>query len=47
MSTIAWIVLGVQIATFLVLGAYYITTGNVHLGIAQLLLAAVQAVVYS
>ena len=43
-----WIgVLVVQVATFVALGVYFLTHGNVRLGVAQLLLAVVQAVIYS
>lgn len=42
-----WCVLGVQVATFFALGGYYLSTGNVRLGVAQLLLAVVQAIIYS
>lgn len=40
-------VLAVQVFTFVVLGAYFLTHGQVRLGVAQLLLAVVQAVIYS
>lgn len=40
-------VLGVQVATFVALGAYFIAHGSARLGVAQLLLAVVQAVIYS
>ena len=40
-------VLGVQVATFAVLGGYYLAHGDWRLGTAQLLLAVVQAVIYS
>ena len=40
-------VLGLQVATFLALGAYYLARGNIRLGSAQLLLAAVQWIIYS
>jgi len=40
-------VLGVQVATFVALGVYLIATGSTRLGIAQLLLAIVQATIYS
>lgn len=39
-------VLAVQVITFLILGVYFMGS-NVRLGIAQLLLAVVQAVIYS
>lgn len=42
-----WGVLSVQVATFVALGAYYLAHGNTRLGIAQLLLAVVQAIIYS
>lgn len=40
-------VLAVQVATFVVLGAYFLAAGNWRLGVAQILLAAVQAIIYS
>jgi hypothetical protein len=40
-------ILGLQVATFVALGAWFIATGSVRLGVAQLLLAAVQGVIYS
>jgi hypothetical protein len=40
-------ILGLQVATFAALGTWFIATGSVRLGIAQLLLAVVQAVIYS
>lgn len=42
-----WAVLVIQVATFVALGAYYVSHGNYRLGVAQLLLAVVQAVIYS
>jgi hypothetical protein len=42
-----WIVLSVQCATFVALGALFIARGDWRLGAAQLLLAAVQGVIYS
>lgn len=42
-----WAVLVVQVGTFVALGGYYLSTGNVRLGVAQLLLAVVQAIIYS
>jgi hypothetical protein len=47
MRTLLAGVLVVQIATFVALGAAFCARGDVRLGVAQLLLAAVQAVVYS
>lgn len=41
------LVLSVQVATFVVLGIHFILDGNWRLGVAQLLLAVVQAVIYS
>lgn len=41
------VVLIVQVTTFVVLGAAFLAAGDWRLGTAQLLLAAVQAVVYS
>ncbi len=40
------VVLVVQVATFVALGAAFLAEGQWRLGTAQLLLAAVQAVVY-
>jgi len=40
-------ILGLQCATFVALGCYFIATGSIRIGIAQLLLCAVQAVIYS
>lgn len=40
-------ILVVQVATFVALGVLFLTQGNWRLGAAQLLLAAVQAVIYS
>jgi hypothetical protein len=45
--TVWWALLYVQVATFVVLGSYYLAHGNWRLGTAQLLLAAVQAIIYS
>jgi hypothetical protein len=39
--------LSVQVASFLALGAIFIHVGDWRLGIAQILLAVVQAVIYS
>jgi hypothetical protein len=39
--------LSVQVATFLALGAIFLHAGNWRLGTTQLLLAAVQAVIYT
>lgn len=41
------LVLAVQVATFVALGIYFIADGNWRLGVAQLLLAVVQAVIYA
>lgn len=41
------IVLSLQVATFCWLGIHFLLTGQLRLGIAQLLLAAVQGVIYS
>jgi hypothetical protein len=41
------VVLFIQVITFVVLGVYYLTVNQWRLGVAQLLLAAVQAVIYS
>ena len=40
-------VLGIQAITFLALGAMFLADGHIRLGIAQLLLAAVQIVIYA
>lgn len=40
-------VLVAQVATYLTLGVYFLAAGNWRLGVAQLLLAAVQAVLFS
>lgn len=40
-------VLTVQVLTFLALGAYFLTQHHYRLGITQLLLAAVQGIIYS
>jgi hypothetical protein len=42
-----WGVLGVQVLTFVILGGYFMAAGYWRLGIAQVLLAIVQAVLYS
>ena len=39
--------LAVQVATFVALGLLFLVDGQVRLGVAQILLAAVQAVIYS
>lgn len=39
-------ILGIQVATFVALGIYFCIAGNWRLGVAQLLLALVQAVIY-
>ena len=39
--------LAIQVATFLALGGMFLGAGSWRLGVAQLLLAAVQAVIYS
>jgi len=41
------LVLGIQVATFVARGIHLIASGDWRLGIAQLLLAGVQAVIYS
>lgn len=41
------VLLTIQVATFLGLGAHFLSAGDWRLGTAQLLLAAVQAVIYS
>ena len=40
-------ILAVQVATFVALGVAFMVRGDWRLGIAQILLAAVQAVIYS
>lgn len=40
-------VLGAQVVTYLILGVYFLSVGNWRLGVAQLLLAAVQGVLFS
>ena len=40
-------ILGVQVATFVGLGAMFLAAGDWRLGAAQFLLAVVQAVIYS
>lgn len=48
LKTIAWAILFVQIVSFVALGIYFLAaTQHWRLGIAQLLLAAVQAIIYS
>ena len=47
LRTLAYGVLGVQLLTFGFLGLYYLKTGELRLGVAQLLLLVVQAVIYS
>jgi hypothetical protein len=43
---VIWL-LAIQVATFVALGVLFLAGGQLRLGIAQLLLAAVQAVIYS
>jgi hypothetical protein len=40
-------ILAVQVTTFLALGVRFLAAGQWRLGVAQLLLAAVQAVIYT
>ena len=40
-------ILAVQVITFVAIGAVFIAQGQLRLGIAQLLLAGVQAIIYS
>jgi hypothetical protein len=40
-------VLAVQVATFVVLGGFFLLQHNWRLGVSQILLAAVQAIIYS
>lgn len=37
----------IQVATFLALGCLFLSAGDWRLGVAQLLLAAVQAIIYT
>lgn len=46
-ATAVLVVLSIQVATFVWLGIHFLAAGNWRLGTAQLLLAAVQAVIYS
>jgi hypothetical protein len=39
--------LAIQVATFVVLGAIFLARGDWRLGVAQVLLAIVQGVIYS
>lgn len=41
------IVLVIQVLTFVTLGVFFCARGDVRIGVAQLLLAVVQAVIYS
>ena len=47
MVTLTVIILIIQVATFLALGGVFMATGHMRLWIAQILLAAVQVVIYS
>lgn len=40
------VLMAAQVATFAALGGYFLTTGAWRLGVAQLLLAVVQVVIY-
>lgn len=40
-------ILAIQVATFVVYGAWMLRAGHYRIGIGQLLLAAVQGIVYS
>lgn len=40
-------ILTIQVATFVALGVHFLTLGDWRLGTAQLLLAAVQGVIYT
>ena len=42
-----YVVLGVQVVSFLSMGIYYLTQGNWRLGVSQILLACVQGIIYS
>ena len=39
--------LAVQVVSFVVIGVWYLTEGNWRLGVSQVLLAAVQGIIYS
>lgn len=41
------VILVIQVMTFVSLGVLFLTVGDWRLGVAQLLLAAVQAIIYS
>lgn len=45
--TLFWAILGIQVATYGVLGVAFVAVGNLRLGVSQLLLAAVQGIIYS
>lgn len=47
MTPTVYAILAVQAITFVALGLYFLTHGQAKLGAAQLLLAAVQSLVYS
>lgn len=47
MSPTVYATLAIQAITFVALGLYFLSHGHVKLGAAQLLLAAVQGLVYS
>lgn len=47
MNSPIWFLLTVQVLTFVGLGIVFMTEGQWRLGIAQVLLAAVQAIIYS
>lgn len=47
MKNLITVVLVVQVLTFVVLGVWFLQHHNWRLGVAQLLLAVVQAVIYS
>lgn len=42
-----WSLLGIQLLTYAGLGAYFVAHGNLRLGLAQLLLLGVQALLFS
>ena len=41
------VVLSLQVATFVLLGGYFIGTGDTRFGLAQLLLAGVTGLIYA
>lgn len=47
MKAFLGVVLAIQVVTFVILGGVFLARGDWRVGIGQLLLAAVQAIVYS